>query len=160
MKKLFVLMLVFFMLSTQPVSALSSKVNQEKSLIVSGKQNMINYEIYTGEVENYYVLRLAKDNQKGYTPQIKEIIVDLEVNNAKLLSVAPAGKLDVNTSQNKFYSSRGLNSQLKSEGLFLVFKTTSSPNGEVSITFTTTEYTPLSRIEEAKTSDVISFTIN
>ncbi|WP_353892643.1 hypothetical protein PRVXH_002003 [Proteinivorax hydrogeniformans] len=160
MKKVFISLVVLFMLLTQTASTLSVMVDQEKTLIVSGKQNMIRYEVYQGAIDEHYVLRLYKDAQKGYTPQIRDIVVDLEVENGNLLSVAPAGKLDQNISQNKFYSSRGLNSQLKDEGLFLVFKTVPAENsGTVNITFSTTEYTQLSRSSETKVSDNISFEI-
>lgn len=129
----------------------------ERVLIVAGEQHGISYQIF--RTNDHYVVRFFKEDQNVFKTLITELEINLEVENGKLLSVAPTGKIENNKSTYKFSSRKGLNKQLEEKGLFLIFKFIPEENCLGKLTFSTTEYTQVSKTSVTKQSNLITFSL-
>ncbi|SES76438.1 hypothetical protein [Anaerobranca gottschalkii] len=129
----------------------------ERLLIVDGEQHGISYQIF--KTNEHYVIRFYKEEENIFKCLITELEINLEIENGKLLSVAPTGKLENNRSTYKFSSRKGLNKQLEDKGVFLIFKFIPEENCLGKLTFSITEYTSVSKTSVTRQSNLITFSL-
>ncbi|QNO15711.1 hypothetical protein HYG86_13490 [Alkalicella caledoniensis] len=161
---LFVITLtIMFMLmsyyNSQNVEGLVPAMQGERHLIVNGEQHGISYQIYKGNTQDHFVIRFYKENESIVNAKITDLKVNLEIENGKLLSVAPAGKIEGNKSEYVYSSRRGLNSQLEDKGIFVIFKIAGDENSKGALKFSITEYTQISKTTVELNSDPIKFPV-
>lgn len=142
------------------VEGLVPTLQGERHLIVNGMQHGINYQVYKGNSQDHFVVRFYKDEETVLNAKITDLKVNIEIENGKLLSVAPAGKIEDNKSEYTYSSRRGLNSQLGDKGIFLILKISTNDNSIGKLNFSVTEYTQVSKTTVTLDSDVIEFGVN